>query len=193
MPTIPELLRDHVSPEIECVDRVYLNGYVPTLQTSGALVYFLQHHKRQRKDDLAAQYRRQFTGSDGVVLIGVAQEQLSGFMARKEVNGKQVWFQYSRQPVFVKVYYFYIQDAEFGPGFVKVGTYAPYPVKVCLNGHEVSATRARSGPSFFRRVGGAFAVAAVCRRSSSRLSASPVHLANGSQSYPRVYSPAARA
>jgi hypothetical protein len=37
MPTIPELLRDHVSLDIECVDRAYLNGYVPTLQTSGAL------------------------------------------------------------------------------------------------------------------------------------------------------------
>src|SRR4030067_179342 len=47
MPTITELLRDHVSLDIECVDRVYLNGYVPTLQTPGALVYFLQHHKGQ--------------------------------------------------------------------------------------------------------------------------------------------------
>jgi hypothetical protein len=173
MPTIPELLRDHVSLDIECVDRVYLNGYVPTLQTSGALVYFLQHHKGQlipspavlgkisrsfvadveafaqaqqvplvhfqkgqRKDDLAVQYRRKFNGSEGVVFIGVAQEQLSGFKARKEVKGKRVWFQYSRQPVLVKVYYFYIQDAEFGPGFIKIGTYAPYPIKVCLNGHE---------------------------------------------------------
>jgi hypothetical protein len=173
MPTIPELLRDHVSLELECVDRVYLNGYVPTLQTTGALVYFLQHHKGQpipspavlgeisrrfgadveafahahhvplvhfrkgqRKDDVAAPYRRKFTGSDGVVFIGVAQEQLSGFKARKEVKGKQVWFQYSRQAVFVKVYYFYVQDAEFGPGFIKIGTYAPYPIKVCLNGHE---------------------------------------------------------
>ena len=42
MPTIPELLRDHVTLDIECVDRVYLNGYVPTMQTSGALVYFLE-------------------------------------------------------------------------------------------------------------------------------------------------------
>jgi len=66
----------------------------------------------------------------------VAQEQQSGFKAHKEVKGKRVRFQFSRQSVFVKVYYFYIQDREFGPGFIKVGTYAPYPVKVCLNGHE---------------------------------------------------------
>jgi hypothetical protein len=46
MPTIPELLRDHVSLDLECVDRVYLNGWMPHLQTSGALVYFLEHHRR---------------------------------------------------------------------------------------------------------------------------------------------------
>ncbi len=193
MPTIPELLRDHVSLDIECVDRVYLNGYVPTLQTGGALVYFLRYHrgqmipspavlgeisrdfadaveayaqarqiplvrfqKGQRKDDIAAQYRRQFTGSDGVVFIGVAQEQLSGFKARKEVKGKRVWFQYSRQPVFVKVYYFYVHDAEFGPGFIKVGTYAPYPVKVCLNGHEWAKQQLRRASIRFEALDNGF-------------------------------------
>src|SRR4051812_35615692 len=29
-----------------------------------------------------------------------------------------------------------LQDAEWGPAFVKVGTYVPYPVRVCLNGNE---------------------------------------------------------
>jgi hypothetical protein len=173
MPTIPELLRDHVSLDVECVDRVYLNGYVPTLQMSGALVYFLEHHRGnvmaspvllgemtrafvaqvdafakanhipvvrfqpgQRKDDVATRYRRKFRAKEGVVFIGVAQEKLNGFKAHKQVRGQRVSFQFSRQSVCVKVYYFYLQDAEFGPGFIKVGTYAPYPVKVCVNGHE---------------------------------------------------------
>jgi len=43
---------------------------------------------------------------------------------------------YSRQPVFVKQYYFYIDDADFGPCFIKIGTYAPFPVRICINGHE---------------------------------------------------------
>ena len=33
-------------------------------------------------------------------------------------------------------YYFYILDPEFGPGFIKICTYAPWPAKVWLNGHE---------------------------------------------------------
>ncbi len=36
----------------------------------------------------------------------------------------------------VTVYYFYIWDAEFGPGFIKICSYFPYPAKVRLNGHE---------------------------------------------------------
>jgi hypothetical protein len=48
-------------------------------------VPIVHFQKGQRKDDIAAQYRRKFTGSDGVVFIGVAQEQLSGFKARKRV------------------------------------------------------------------------------------------------------------
>jgi hypothetical protein len=186
MLTIPELLRDHVSLDVECVDRVYLNGYVPTLQTSGALVYFLERHRGgqiaspallgkigdaldaavkafaqaqhipvvrfgngQRKDDVAAAYRRKFKAAEGVVFIGVAQEKMTGFKARKETVGKHVSFQFSRQSVFVKVYYFYLQDADFGPAFIKVGTYAPYPVKVCLNGHEwVKQQLRRAGIAF---------------------------------------------
>ena len=34
------------------------------------------------------------------------------------------------------IYYFYVLDPEFGPGFIKICTYFPYPAKVWLNGHE---------------------------------------------------------
>ena len=36
----------------------------------------------------------------------------------------------------VGMYYFYMLDPEFGPGFIKICTYFPYPAKVWLNGHE---------------------------------------------------------
>ena len=48
----------------------------------------------------------------------------------------KVRFDFSRQSVAVKQYYFYVQDRDWGPAFVKIGTYLPYPVKLCLNGHE---------------------------------------------------------
>ena len=47
MVTISELMRDQVTLEIECLDRLYLNGYVPTLQTSGQVVTFLTQQRGQ--------------------------------------------------------------------------------------------------------------------------------------------------
>jgi len=36
--TINDLLDGHVKLDIECLDRVYLNGYVPNLQVAGQVV-----------------------------------------------------------------------------------------------------------------------------------------------------------
>jgi hypothetical protein len=173
-PTVGEILADHVSLEVSCLDRVYVNGYVPTLQTSGQLVHFLTTHlgkpvaspallgqigdrfrreverfvgrqrievvrfeRGQRKDVVAAARRGRYRGEEGVVFVGVAQERCRSFRARKvRTRSGGVDFDFSRQSVCVNQYYFYVQDREWGPAFVKVGTYMPYPVKLCLNGHE---------------------------------------------------------
>jgi hypothetical protein len=44
MPNVHELIRDHVTLSIRCLDRLYLHGYLPKLQTSGGLCYFLRDH-----------------------------------------------------------------------------------------------------------------------------------------------------
>ena len=43
-----EVLRDHVVLETEAIDRMYLNVYVPHLQSVGAVVGYLRVHKGQR-------------------------------------------------------------------------------------------------------------------------------------------------
>jgi hypothetical protein len=42
--SIAEILDDHVTFELEAIDRMYLNGYVPSLQTGGGVVYFMKQH-----------------------------------------------------------------------------------------------------------------------------------------------------
>jgi hypothetical protein len=180
-PSVATILRDHVSLSTSCIDRLYLNGYVPMLQSSGQLCAFLCEHlgqpipspaairplhdrfvqaveafadqhrvpvvqfeRGQRKDDLAAQHRARFQAAEGVVFLGVAQERQFAFKATKRlVPPRLVHFSFSRQSVAVKQYYFYLQDAEWGPAFIKIGTYLPYPVRVCLNGHEWLKQQAR--------------------------------------------------
>lgn len=174
MVNVAQLLANHVTLEVECIDRLYLNGYLPTLQTGGQLVTFLMNalgkeipspallgqmtqrfaravkahaedrgipllHFRpgQRKDDVAQEMRRKRPVRDDVVFIGVAQEKARAFSARKRDRKGPVGFLYQRdKTVHVNHYYFYIDDREFGPAFIKVCSYAPWGVKVCLNGHE---------------------------------------------------------
>ena len=174
MPNIASIMRDHVTLSIDCMDRIYVNGYQPKLQTPGQLCYFLSEHlgkpipspalfpplrerfvgsirryveeheipvvhfeRFQKKDDVLREYRRRFSASEGVVVLGVAQERCWSFKATKRRDGRaSVSFDFSRQPVYVNQYYFYFQDQEWGPGFLKISSYLPYPVKLCLNGHE---------------------------------------------------------
>src|SRR6516165_8649827 len=44
MANINELLEGHVTLEVECLDRLYLNGYLPSLATGGGLIRFLTEH-----------------------------------------------------------------------------------------------------------------------------------------------------
>ena len=43
--TVNEVLGGHVKLDIECLDRVYLNAYVPILQSSGQVVAFMTQHR----------------------------------------------------------------------------------------------------------------------------------------------------
>jgi len=42
--TVNEVLGGHVALDIECLDRVYLNAYVPILQSSGQVVAFMTQY-----------------------------------------------------------------------------------------------------------------------------------------------------
>ena len=45
MTTVNEILREHVTLAVDCMDRIYLNGYIPNLQVPGQLVNFLTKHR----------------------------------------------------------------------------------------------------------------------------------------------------
>jgi hypothetical protein len=42
--SVAEILDQHVTFELEAIDRMYLNGYVPSLQSGGGVVYFMKQH-----------------------------------------------------------------------------------------------------------------------------------------------------
>ena len=94
--------------------------------------------KGQRKDDIAAQHRAVFTGKEGVLFVGRAQEKTSVFRTEKRTNphtGKKYpWI--VRSTAMVNHFYFYCIDEDFGPFFLKFCSYFPYNAKLCINGYE---------------------------------------------------------
>jgi hypothetical protein len=45
--SVAEVLAEHVTLELECIDRMYLNLYVPMLQTEQGVAWFFRHHRGQ--------------------------------------------------------------------------------------------------------------------------------------------------
>jgi hypothetical protein len=97
---------------------------------------WIEFKKGERKDDVVEPYRRRFSGTSGVVLVGVAQERAKTWRGVKRQGEGSVAFDFEWTTVCVNHYYVYFIDEEWGPGFLKVCGYAPYTLKLCLNGHE---------------------------------------------------------
>ena len=43
--TVAEVLRQHITLEVEGIDRMYLNAYMSDLQREEGVVWFLRHHR----------------------------------------------------------------------------------------------------------------------------------------------------
>ena len=173
--SVAEILKEHVTLEVEGIDRMYLNVYVPRLQIVEGVLGFIRRHrghpvastrmvepitrqfvaaiekfvrdhgiplvgfeKGQRKDEVAAQFRADFSAPEGVVFVGKAQEKCTVYRTEKRRNphtGKTyAWI--VKSTALVNHYYFYCVDRDFGPFFLKFCSYFPYNAKLCLNGHE---------------------------------------------------------
>ena len=175
--TLADIVRGHVSLEIEEFDRLYFNGWVPALQTSGQIAGWLHwrgfpiaspatlgrnaqafraavrryadgnqipwvvFRKGDRKLEVIRPYldAAEEAGQCKVVAIAEAREFQWVFDATKKDGPDGVpWFRFYRTERLVTCYYFYIHDRRIGPAFIKVCCYAPYPVKVWCNGHEIA-------------------------------------------------------
>jgi hypothetical protein len=198
--TVNDVLDGHVGLDVECLDRIYLNGYVPNLQVGGQVVSFMTAHlgnpipspaimekigtafraavdrfaadnhipvvrfsKGDRKIEVMRSYlvRQARTGRSGVAAIGVAQEFQNVFASAQRTGHNGIpWFSFTKADRRVTCFYFYVWDADFGPAFIKICTYFPYPIKVWLNGHEWAKRQATEAGIGFSELSNGFATCA---------------------------------
>ena len=207
--SVADVVSEHVVFEVDCIDRMYLNAYVPGLQYAPGLVAYVHRQlglpvastaplaritdafsaavhrfardhgvpwvdfvKGQRKDDVMHEHLDRFTGREGVLFVGRAQEKTTLFRTekRRDANGDSYpWI--VKASGLVNQFYFYCVDADFGPFFVKFCSYFPYNAKLCLNGHEWAKRQAaKAGIGFtaldngFAAVDDVAALQAICHR-----------------------------
>jgi hypothetical protein len=111
------------------------------VRTSGVPV--VRFRRGQCKEDIARPFQDAAAaeGRWGLVLVGKAQERTSswrGFVdpsyrTRQPNHPHIVWRRQSSVP---DHWYLYFSDAEWGPAFLRLCSYAPYPLWCCANGHE---------------------------------------------------------
>jgi hypothetical protein len=190
-----EVLAEHVTLEVECIDRMYLNLYQPKLQHELGVVGFFKGHRGypfvssalmdpmtkqfvsaihqfveqegvalvdfaagQRKDDVAHEHLARFAGTEGVLFVGRAQEKTLVYRTEKRRNqitgASYPWL--VRRSAMVNHFYFYAVDDDFGPFFLKFGTYFPYNAKLCINGNEWAKRQAAKAGIAFEPLGNGF-------------------------------------
>jgi hypothetical protein len=197
MVTVNDVLDGHVSLDLDCLDRLYLHGYLGQLQVGGQVIQFLNHRGFKvlsaaclqqigdgfrravrsyaeandiamvplRAADRNIEVMRPYldkaaaTGRSQVAAIGVAQETQRVFIARQRDTdpSRPPQFSYAKADRRVGVYYFYLWDAGFGPAFIKVCTYCPWPMKIWINGHEWAKQQARKTGLPFTALSNGFA------------------------------------
>jgi hypothetical protein len=115
----------------------------------------------ERKADVMRPYLEAAAaaGRSQVVAVGCAQEfQLVWTARKRDTNpGGCPQFSFTREQRRVSVFYVYIFDERMGPGFIKICTYFPYPVKVWVNGHEWAKRQALAAGIGFTELSNGFA------------------------------------
>ncbi|MGH3773886.1 MAG: hypothetical protein ACRDRW_21265 [Pseudonocardiaceae bacterium] len=114
------------------------------------------------------------TGRSGVAAIGVAQEYASVFTGtQRDASNGIPWFSFAKADRRVTCYYFYLWDIDFGPAFIKICAYFPYPAKIWVNGHEWAKRQASQQELEFTELSNGFAATedpaalqAICDRLS---------------------------
>src|SRR5712691_1362891 len=155
-------------------------GYVRAIErfASRNQISVVRFQRRESKEEVARPYFEQAEreGRFGVVMIGVAQERARVWAGwRQGGSDAHPHFAFGWQSRVPNHYYFYVRDREWGRAFVKACCYAPYPLWLCLNGHEWAKRRAeQAGIGYqpldngFRSCSDGEALAAICARLSAR-------------------------
>jgi hypothetical protein len=181
--TLGQVLDEHVALDLQCLDRIYLNAYVPNLQVGGQVVSFLTAHlgypipSPAIFDKIGTAFRRavdRFAADEHIPVVRFGKtdrkiEVMQRYLDRRAATGRPGVAAIGVTQEFAMVFnptrrdtpngspYFYLWDDEFGPAFIKICSYFRYPGKIWVNGHEWAKRQATHAGIGFTELSNGFA------------------------------------
>lgn len=154
--SVADVLSGHVAFELESIDRLYCNLYVPQLQRAEGIVGFIRGHLGKPIASTA-------------VIAPMSRDFVARLRAFAEAGGiPRIDFARGQRKDDV-MFYVHCVDEDFGAFFIKFSSYFPYGAKLLINGHHYAqAQAARAGIGFtaldngFAAVSDVAAVQAIC-------------------------------
>ena len=177
-----DVLSDHTVFEVECIDRMFLNVWVPRLAYGAGVQGFFVGHRghhyastalmdpmtkafvadihgfvaarglelvsfgKERKDDVAQQFLARFTGPEGVLFVGRAQEKALVWRTQRRYNqAGEPYAWLVRSTAFINHFYFYCVDEDFGPFSRQVQHLLPLYRQAVHQRQRVGQTPGRQG------------------------------------------------
>ena len=103
--TVNEVLNGHVVLDVECLDRIYLNGYVPNLQMGGQVASFMTGHLGYEipspaiMDKIGTAFRRavdRFAADNRIPVVRFGKDdrkidRMWPYLARQAATGRSGW------------------------------------------------------------------------------------------------------
>jgi hypothetical protein len=154
MVTAGELLDGHTVLDIECLDRVHLNAYVPVLQFSGQVVAFMTRPLGKPipspalMEQIGTRFRKaveSYASSNGIPWVKFGKDDrkiavMQPYLAAQAETGRPGVAAIGVSQEFQRVWTAYQRDTQTAAPqytfFLKVCAYFPYPAKIWVNGHE---------------------------------------------------------
>lgn len=105
----------------------------------GLEIHNFNKGEENSKEEIARERLKNFPFKEGVFFIGKAQEKVKapqGSWVAGKFNPARKWFKLRWGQVMVNHIYFYFVDEDWGMGFIKFSTYAPFSGRFYINGHE---------------------------------------------------------
>jgi len=140
--TVIRLFLDYTVPlpsAFREVRDLFVSAVEAFAEDQGLKIHRFEKKEQNSKEQVAKEHLDKYPWKEGVFFIGKAQEKVKvpqGKWVPRKKNPDKKWYQLHWGYVMVNQYYFYFRDKDWGVGFIKFSSYAPFCGRFYINGHE---------------------------------------------------------